>query len=95
MSALIDHIRQFVPEADGVELAHRQALFTARDYAAWLRTRVQSELSLTRAAEAQDVASIYALADVSCAELENVTDYCRNLVHCAFKAEWSGRERLS
>jgi hypothetical protein len=92
MSALVDHIRQFVPGADGEDLEHREALVVARDYAAYLRSRVRSELAVMLAAEAQDIASTYAVADVSCDELKNVTDYCRNLVHCAFKAEWYDRE---
>lgn len=92
MTDLSFHIRQFVPDAQGEELEHRQALLTARDYAAALRGSVHSEWALTLAAEAHEAAGAYCFADESCDRLKIVVGYCRNLVHAAMLADWMDRE---
>ena len=92
MTDLSFHIRQFVPDAEGEELEHRQALLVARDYAAMLRSRVQTEWAITLAAEAHETAGTYAFADTSCDNLKTITAYCRNLVQAAMLADWFDRE---
>ncbi|MEL7690538.1 hypothetical protein [Citromicrobium bathyomarinum] len=87
MSDLSFHIRSHLPECEGEELEHRIALLKARDYAAWLRTRVSSQVALAHAADAHEMASAYLYADVLPDILKVAVGYCRNLVHAAFLAD--------
>ena len=79
--------RQFMPEGSEKAKGHREALMVARDYAAMLRSRVRSELAITMAAEAQELASTYAFAEASEDRLTIVVNYCRNLVQAAMCAD--------
>jgi hypothetical protein len=87
MSDLSFHIRQFVPDCEGPELEHRNALLIARDYAADLRAKVTSETALEHAAAAHQMAGEFVFADVPPDRLKIAVAYCRNLVHAAFLAE--------
>jgi hypothetical protein len=87
MSDLTFHIRSHLPDCDGEELEHRTALLKARDYAAWLRTRVATQTALGHAADAHEVASAYLYAEATPALLKAAVGYCRNLVHAAFLAD--------
>lgn len=93
MSDLSFHVRQFVPDcADGEEMELRTSLLVARDYAAMLRSRVDTEWALTLAAKAQDMAGTFAFAKTSLDRLKVVRDYCRNLVQAAMLSDWMDRE---
>ena len=87
MSDLAYHIRQFVPDCDGLELEQRTALLVARDFATDLRGKVTSRTALHHAADAHDMAGALVFADVSPDRLKIAVAYCRNLVHAAFLAD--------
>ena len=84
MSDLAFHVREFVPAAAGAELEARVSLLKARDYAAALRGRVETERALHCAAEAHELAGQFLYADVPSDRLKIAVACCRNLVHAAF-----------
>ena len=87
MSELTFHIRQFTPNAEGVELEHRIALLKARDYASSLLAQVTSDLAYDLASYAHTMAGIFVFAEVPTARLEIAVKYCRHIVMAAFLAE--------
>ena len=84
--------RQFMPDSSDKAMAHRQSLLVAKSFAAMLRTRVHSELAITMAAEAQDLASTYAFAEASEDRLTIVLNCCRNLAQAAVCLDHLERE---
>ena len=86
ISDLAFHILQFAPGAEGEELEHRTALLKARDYAAWLRGRCQSERGFDHASDAHEMAGAFVFAPVPVARLEIAVAYCRCMVQAAFLA---------
>ena len=93
MSDLSFHVREFVPACpDGEEMEARTALLKARDYAAMLRARVESDAAFAHAVAAHDMAGALVYADVPVDRLKIAVAYCRNLVHAAFLADHLERE---
>lgn len=85
---LQSHVRHFVPDAAGDELAQRVALLKARDWPAALRGSTQSWLATECACHAHDVAGgfVYRLGE-SPARLETAANLCRALVKAALAAD--------
>lgn len=85
---LQNHVRHYVPDAAGDELAHRVALLKARDWSAALRGRSQSWLATECAFHAHDVAGrfVYRLGE-SPERLEAAANLCRALVKAALTAD--------
>jgi hypothetical protein len=86
VSDLAFHIRQFAPDASGEELEHRAALLKARDYAASLRGRCDSDRTANHACDAHDVAGAFVFAPVPVPRLKIAAAYCQCLVQAAFLA---------
>ena len=84
---LASHVRQFVPDCVGKELEQRIALLIARDFAAFLRGNVRTEMALEHAAAAHEMAGAFVFADVPTDRLIIAVGYCRNLVRAAFHAD--------
>jgi hypothetical protein len=81
-------VRQFVPDIDDAELAHRVALMKARDHAAALRARTRSPLAADCATFAHDLAGRFVfLTGESSARLEEAVQCCRSLVTAAMRAD--------
>jgi len=81
-------IRQFVPDIDEAELAQRVALMKARDHAAALRARTQSQLAADCATFAHDLAGRFVfLTGDSGERLHEAVQCCRNLVMAAMRAD--------
>jgi hypothetical protein len=86
--ALEYHVRHFVPDAAGEELAHRVTLLKARDWAAALRGRSISWLASEFACHAHDVAGRFVFRPgESVARLETASNLCRALVKAAMAAD--------
>lgn len=86
--ALQSHVKHFVPDAAGDELAHRLTLLKARDWAAALRGRSQSWLATECACHAHDVACRFVYrAGESTARLETAAALSRALVKAALAAD--------
>lgn len=82
------HVRTFLPDAAGEELAHRVTLLKARDWAAALRGRSTSWLATECACHAHDVAGRFVFRPgESLARLETVSALCRALVKAAMAAD--------
>jgi hypothetical protein len=87
-AALSFHVKQFVPDAEGKELAHRIALLRARDWAAALRGRTASWLATECACHAHEIAGQFVFcAEASVARLEIALQLCRALVKAAMAAD--------
>ncbi|MGX7952433.1 hypothetical protein ACWPM1_07675 [Tsuneonella sp. HG249] len=87
MSDLSFHVRQFVPDCEGVELELRQSLLIARDYAADLKSKATSGLAYDQACSAHEMAGLFVFADASTDRLKIALAYVRNAVHASFLAE--------
>ena len=82
------HVRHFLPDAVGEELAHRVTLLKARDWAAALRGRSISWLATECACHAHDVAGRFVFRPgESVARLETASNLCRALVKAAMAAD--------
>jgi hypothetical protein len=82
------HIRQFMPDAQGEELEHRQALLKARDWAAALRGRTNSLRAFNLAVEAHEVAGEFVFAQGETPQrLGFAAKLARHLVGAAMLAE--------
>lgn len=82
------HVRHFLPDAAGDELAHRVTLLKARDWAAALRGRSVSWLATECACHAHDVAGRFVFRPgESIARLETASNLCRALVKAAMAAD--------
>jgi hypothetical protein len=82
------HVKQYVPEATGDELAHRVTLLKARDWAAALRGTTLSWLATECACHAHDVAGRFVFRPgESPARLEIASNLCRALVKAAMAAD--------
>lgn len=82
------HVRTYLPDCAGEELAHRVTLLKARDWAAALRGRSISWLACECACQAHDVAGrfVFRLGE-SVARLETASNLCRALVKAAMAAD--------
>jgi hypothetical protein len=82
------HVRHFLPDAAGEELAHRVTLLKARDWAAALRGRSISWLATECACHAHDVAGRFVFRPgESVARLETAASLTRALVKAAMAAD--------
>ncbi|MEA1619649.1 hypothetical protein SOQ14_12045 [Erythrobacter sp. T5W1-R] len=82
------HVKQYVPQAEGDELAHRITLLKARDHAAALRGRTDGWLATECACHAHDIAGrfVFRLGE-SVPRLEMAANLCRYLVRAALTAD--------
>ena len=86
--ALEFHVRQYLPDAAGDELAQRVALLKARDWAASLRGRATSWIAQDCAARAHEVAGAFVFRPgESEARLALAAQLCRSLVRAAMAAD--------
>lgn len=85
--ALVVHVHEFVPKAEGEELEQRIALLKARDYAAMLRGQTNGYHSYQHACDAHEIAGEYVYADAHLTDLKLAVSYARNLVQAAMIAE--------
>lgn len=89
------HIKHYLPDAAGDELAHRVTLLKARDSAAALRGRSQSWLASECACQAHDVAGRFVFRPgESPARLETASNLCRALVKAAMAADSLDSEEM-
>lgn len=88
MDALAVHVHEFVPAAEGEELAHRIALLKARDHAAMLRGRLIDEDAFDWACQAHEFAGAWVYADASADQLKLAVSVSQCLVQAAFAGEF-------
>lgn len=82
------HVRQYLPDAAGDELAHRVQLLKARDWAASLRGNATSWIAQDCAARAHETAGAFVFRPgESIARLEIAVTLCRRLVGAAMAAD--------
>ena len=85
---LATHVRQFLPDAQADEMAHRIALLKARDWSAAMRGRNEGGLAFDLACYAHEVAGAFVFRpDEPDHRLELATVLCRRLVGAAMAAE--------
>lgn len=88
MSDLSFHVRYFVPDAEGAELESRVTLLKARDWAAVLRGRLDSDFARYLVVQAHELAGEFVFAkDEPVQRLEFAAKLCRHLVGAAMIAE--------
>ena len=88
MSDLSFHVRQYVPTAQGEDLESRVTLLKARDWAAAMRSQVDSDFARYLVAEAHETAGAFVFAkDESTERLAFAAKLCRHLVGAAVIAE--------
>jgi hypothetical protein len=88
MTDLSSHIRQYLPDAQGEELEHREALLKARDWAAALRGRTNTVRAFNLAVDAHEVAGEFVFAQGETPQrLAFAAKLARHLVAAAMLAE--------
>lgn len=88
MTDLSFHVRQYVPDAAGDELRHRELLLQARDHAAVLRGRTASLRAFNLAVEAHEFAGAFVfLIGETPERLAFAAKLARHLVAAAMIAE--------
>ncbi|TXH00855.1 MAG: hypothetical protein E6R09_07765 [Rhodocyclaceae bacterium] len=88
MSDLSFHVRQYVPTANGADLESRVALLKARDWAAVMRSQVDSDFARQLVVEAHETAGAFVFAkDETPERLAFAVKLCRHLVGAAVIAE--------
>lgn len=81
-------VREFVPTADGLELAHRVSLLKARDWAAHYLANSESYLARCLGHDAHSLAGQFVfMTDVSVDRLNLAAIACRRLVGAAMAVE--------
>jgi hypothetical protein len=86
--SFVFHVRQYVPDADGLELERRVNLIKARDWAAKLRGQYDSHLASNLCCEAHEIAGQFVFDERATEpRLHLALMACRRLVGAAMAIE--------